>query len=109
LNTKVLIEDETDHRVIGDIVGRFQTRGEYYMKSHLPHNKAPSWWDVVLQIKKGFDWTLYCVPELPHVKPYANTLEFHGGHGCHRALAVALLGADWLKAQGRPLEVLIDC
>lgn len=92
LDTTVLVVNNKDIRCIGEITTDYKARGWDYLFQHLPAEKDKSWWEQVRKYAEKFQWELYRTPSLPTVKPYQGTLEFHGGGGCHRAMALAIRG-----------------
>jgi hypothetical protein len=94
LDTTVLVVNGKDIRRIGDILAFYQAHGWNGSYRHLPAEQPSNWWGRVRCYVEGFDWGLYRLPSLPTVKPYEGTLEFCNGGGNHRAMAVAIRGAD---------------
>ncbi len=97
LDTTVLVVDKKDIRRIGDIVKHYQESGWDFLTDHLPDekkNEGSLWWKQVRSIAEDFRWGFYETPSLPTVKPLNGTLEFHGGGGNHRAMALAIRGSQ---------------
>jgi hypothetical protein len=94
LDTTVLVVDNKDIRRIGEIVTFYKKGGWDFLMRHLPAEKDKSWWEKVRFCSENFCWDLYRTPSLPTVKPFDGTLEFYGGGGNHRAMALAVRGGQ---------------
>ena len=84
-------------RRIGDVVTFYKEYGWDFLTEHIPNEKQEKekeWWNKVRFIVEDFRWGFYETPSLPTVKPYEGTLEFYGGGGNHRAMAVAIRGGQ---------------
>ena len=94
LDTTVLVVDSKDIRRIGDVVTFYKEGGWDFLMQHLPPEKDKSWWEKVRSYVEKFCWDLYRTPSVPTVKPHDGTLEFYGGGGNHRAMALAIRGGQ---------------
>ena len=102
LDTTVLVVDNQDIRRIGDIVKHYHKGGWGFLTENLPKHQETDWWERVRSIADDFRWGFYETPSLPTVKPYEGTLEFYGGVGNHRAMAVAIRGGQ------EPIPVILN-
>lgn len=93
LDTTVLLVDGKDIRRIGEILTFYKQGGWDFLQRHRPGEKDKCWWEQVRSYAENFRWDLYRTPSLPTVKPERGTLEFYGGGGNHRAMAVAIRGS----------------